>query len=533
MKVLLKRTVLFALALVLLVTFAVGCSKKEKPEQTTSATTKPAKTQAGEATQATGQQEETIDISKHVDLVMVLIGDTPPDKELVYGELNKLIERDLNASLKVEFLPWADYEQKYPLMLAVGEEVDLIYTSPWCFYTQEATKGAFVEITEDILKKYMPMTWELQPKVSFEQAKIGGKTYFVPATLPSVSGSAVLIRADLREKYNIPELNSLEVLEQYFTAVAENEDGVFPFAAAGNNDQLKNLAFIAKNKIIGINGATGFGYIYKESGVTADSVQFLYDMPEYLEYAKLMKEWAEKGFWSRNAIANQTQPRDAFENGTSASLIWNLGTLGNTARKIEAEHPDWKWEICDVVPDAIHTYGLYTGDGMAVPASSNNKERAFMLLDKLKWEKEYYELIRFGVEDTHWIAVGENQWEPGPAQDKYVFGSYGTWGLKNQLFERQRADALEVETKMNDRWKEVADKTNDVFQGFIFDDTNVKNEIAALDAIIKQYVYILDLGLVEDVEAILNEFRQKAVDAGKDKIYAELRSQLEAYLANR
>ena len=55
----------------------------------------------------------------------------------------------------------------------------------------------------------------------------------IPKNSPYVNNAMpVLIRGDLKEKYNIGEINSVEKLEEYFKAVAENEDGIYPYAAA-------------------------------------------------------------------------------------------------------------------------------------------------------------------------------------------------------------------------------------------------------------------------------------------------------------
>ncbi len=51
---------------------------------------------------------------------------------------------------------------------------------PGPFIYEEATKGAFTEITDELLSKYMPQTTEGQDSMAFEQAKINGKCYMIP-----------------------------------------------------------------------------------------------------------------------------------------------------------------------------------------------------------------------------------------------------------------------------------------------------------------------------------------------------------------
>lgn len=52
-----------------------------------------------------------VDISEELELTMYLLGDPQPDAELVYEEVNKKRKKDLNTTLKVKYIPWADLEK--------------------------------------------------------------------------------------------------------------------------------------------------------------------------------------------------------------------------------------------------------------------------------------------------------------------------------------------------------------------------------------------------------------------------------------
>jgi putative aldouronate transport system substrate-binding protein len=413
-------------------------------------------------------------------------------------ELNKLIKRDLNATVKVEYLSFADYTQRYPLLFATGEKIDLIYTSDWAFYDQEAVKGAFTEVTEDILKTYMPQTWAGQDPLSFEQAKIGGKAYFVPISLtPTASGNAILIRGDLREKYGLPEIKTVDDLEAYFTAVAQNEKGIFPYAASKHNNDIKGLLLNVMNELVVLNnGQADYFHTYKGDGkedVSANDLGWLYESEQYIPFVKKMKEWSDKGFWSKNVVANATQPRDAFEQGTSASLIWNIGTLAVTKQSVEKVHPEWKPEIYDISEGKTLMIGKYTGDGMAVPANAPNPERAFMLLDKLKFDEEYNNLVRLGIKGKHWEPEGEDRWKPGPNQEKYRFGSGGSWGFKGE-HERTSINQPPIVKVLADKRAERMGKP--VSLGLRIDNKPIANELAAVNSAKTKYLSLLELGLV-------------------------------------
>lgn len=148
------------------------------------------------------------DVSEPVELVMYYIGDKTEDEDLILTEINKILKEKINATLVLKNMSLSDYSTKYALTIAGGENFDLIYTSTWAYYQSEANKGAFAEVTEQVLNDYMPLHKENQADASWGQAKIGGKVYFVPCNMANVSANAILIRGDLREKYGLDRLQT-------------------------------------------------------------------------------------------------------------------------------------------------------------------------------------------------------------------------------------------------------------------------------------------------------------------------------------
>lgn len=243
-----------------------------------------------------------------------------------------------------------------------------------------------------------------------------------------------------------------------------------------------------------------------------------------------MKEWADKGFWSKSAIANATDVKEAFINGTSASFSQNLGTVGATASEVEQNHPEWKPEVCDLTPDAHRFLAAYTGDGVAVLANSRNQARAFMALDLLKFDKDLYYLVRHGIEGKHYEVASEGFWKPGAEMSRNPYGNGFSWGFKNSMYDMTREDTFKDQYEIGEIWKEKA--LEGPTAAFSFDDSNVKNELANLQSVYTQYVPLLDLGLVDDVEKTLNEFNKQAEAAGLQKIMDEAKTQVAAYLEN-
>lgn len=515
-----KKCLALVLALLMASALLVACGAPQSAA--------PVSTGASQSSSAPGGP----DISKQVEIKLMLVGEEPKDGPAVFAKINEKLKQDINATLKVEYISLSDYQQMYSLMLASGEPIDAIYTSAsWCYYMEEAVKGAFKPISDDFLAAYMPQHREKMPEAAFNQARVqDGEVYMIPNNYSTITGYAALIRGDLRKKYGIEEVTTLEGLEKYYKAVVDNEPGMQAYAASQKNDSMKFFLYnnqvrdIAKINYFALYDAKG------DSSTDMPDVRWVYGTEEYKEFAKLMKKWCDMGFWSKNAIANTSDPRDAFENGSAASLIWNIYTLGASAQTILETHPEWEPEFVDLFPNGgAHKRGLYTGDGIAFPISGENTERAAMALDLLKFDQEYYDLIRYGIEGEHWVDEGKGAWSIGPKQADYKFDQI-SWAFKNNDFERVNNSEYPPIVEARERWYSLAPDWD--ILNFTLEESNITTEVAALSNLFTKYVYLMDLGAVEDVEATLAEFNEQAKAVGLDKVINELETQVKAYYSS-
>ena len=191
---------------ILMITAAMltGCGQAS---QDTPATTQPAQSQATQATTAAPTEPAGPDISQEVKINGYLLGAAPAGFQDVMAALNGKLKTDLNATMEINYIGWSDMQSKYPLILAAGEDVDWIFTAPWSFYPQQAAKGAFMEITPEILEKYMPLHWaKVKDTTAMKEAEINGKVYMITTATPDKKVPTFLYREDLRAKYGVPEI---------------------------------------------------------------------------------------------------------------------------------------------------------------------------------------------------------------------------------------------------------------------------------------------------------------------------------------
>ena len=463
-----------------------------------------------------------------VTLKMILLGDKPVDADLVYQELSKMAQKDINAKIEVTNFTWGEWTQKYSLLFSAGEDFDLIYASNWTDYQGFATKNGFLELTEDLLSKNAPMTWEKTPKDAWEQAKVNGKVYAVPQAVQENGAIGFLLRGDLREKYNVPPVKDMAGLDAYLTAIAKNDQGITPFAYHHGTEGFIRTLFdpnleAPDNLSVSSNSALTLN-VYSKEGMQAKRA---FETEGYKNFANTMFRWQKEGILSKNALSQKEKSSELFEVGKSAVQVSSLDQISNTAVAIEKKHPEWKAEI--FIPEMTAVPSGYMQNGVAINARSKNPELALQFLDLLKWNKDYSDLTWYGIKGKHWEPVGDDRFKELADSSKYPPGANDPWGWRgpNERWSVESPD--EIVKELRD-YRKIEHKYPYGYN-FIYSDANVKNENAAIQNLAEQYMNPASVGLI-DYETAYGRFESAAKKAGLDTALKDLQAQIDAYKAN-
>ena len=82
--------------------------------------------------------------------------------------------------MEMYFIPTSELTTKYPLVMAGGDEIDLVYTANHAYYREQVDKGGFRELDMDFIQTYLPQTYGVLPESAWEETYINGKIYMVP-----------------------------------------------------------------------------------------------------------------------------------------------------------------------------------------------------------------------------------------------------------------------------------------------------------------------------------------------------------------
>ncbi|HEX7056361.1 MAG TPA: ABC transporter substrate-binding protein [Bacilli bacterium] len=491
---------------------------------------------ASAAGQASGEGEGSgIDTSKPVQLTMYLLGAAPQGLPDVLKQVNEKLQKDINATLEINYIDWGNLQSKYPLLLASGEPIDLIYTADWNFYAQEAAKGAFMPLTQEMLQKYMPRHWKATSQDIWNGTMIDGKYFMIPTSSPDKKVQAALIRKDLREKYNVPEIHKFSELEPYFAALKKNNPEMIPLSMDSNTDLPMPFYNLLEEKTSYFNLATtnaaAVGVGYEQSD---DSGQIYSQIDEPILSAEkwaagIMKDWYDKGYVIKNPYANKVRSKDQFCEGKVGVALGNTQDLQSIMSQCQSKGiptdiiPVW-W------PNGKEKLASPMNNGVAVPASSKNPERALMALDLIMEDPSYNYLVYFGVEGKNYVITDDGKigLPPGvSAKDNdYPPDAAGFWFTNKNEF-KPMADWTPQYIELQEQLKQnlVIPK----YLTFSFNADNVKTQMANITNVSSQYMYPIYIGAVKNVDEAFNTVIDKLKAAGIEDVKAELQKQIDEF----
>lgn len=444
------------------------------------------------------------------------------DCDRVWAKLNEMLLEELNCTIEVEYLGSGDAAQM-KLKFAGNEDFDFCYTANWWEFYNNAQSNAFMEIPEDMIKENMPYTYANIPSIAWNQSSVSGKIYMVPQISPGINNTVVGYRGDLLEKYGMSDLETLEDLEAYLTKVAENEPGMIATALDG----MPNLYLNYKN---GWNEGTSAAWTYKIDQKDDPEMIFSVMQDEFMDYAKTMRAFYEKGFWTSDLINDTTATWDMFANGTAATLMHNAGTVESKCREISKDHPEWKLKMFNPYQGADVVYGAFNTNGWALNRTTKNAEKVLQVIDFIYGNVDAQKLMVYGfegdsykMEDGYLVPLNDV-----PADKQHNLGC--NWNMPNWLVQKTflRQEYYEGYDEIYADME--AHVVENPMQAFTFDNSNVTTELANISAVVTAN-NALNFGMVEDVEGAVEKFRADLTAAGYEAVKAEYDRQVAEFMS--
>lgn len=460
-----------------------------------------------------------------VTLVWYALGDPYKDQDEMMTELNALLKERVNAAIEYKFTTWTDYRSKYHLLLSSGEPIDGILTAQWENFYSYASDGAFLDLT-DLVPVYCPNLYAEVTPDEWKTASVNGRIYGVPQNVTSYDLDGWMYREDWRIAFGIDHpLTTLEDIEAYLDACMEN--GINPPLTGNCGSALDRLmqSYIGYEDIAGDESLI----VKVANYFTPEEIVAYPFMDEYLEFARMLKRWADKGYWQPDAISNPVDTREGFQIGTGAIHWANIGGANNVGIEWETNSTDGRvlgyMNFRNFSDCAFMTIANVTG--MAIPRSSQNPERSLMAMDSIRSNQDSYDLVVYGIEGKNWSLAedGTSVYRPAQGTENAV-ADWANWNFPTRSLNRPQAQKWSGYDEVIDYYESM--KVPNIYTSLALDFSEVQNEMAAISNVDSQYASLILFGM-GDPDQLVTEYRQALTNAGIDKVVNCVREQMLAY----
>jgi putative aldouronate transport system substrate-binding protein len=480
-----------------------------------------------------GGDDGKIDTSKFVTINYVVLGDKPKNGQLekVMEKVNAIMKEKINAELQWKWVEWADWQTKYNLLLASGEPLDLITIgTDWLDTWGNAQRGAFKPLN-DLLPKYAPQTWAEISQEDWEQSKYKDDIVLIPENhYTQWVNHGIYYRGDWAKEFGITQpITDFETLGKYFQGIKDNKKGVVPWDVNGTNGTLYNGFATSWTDNIELPISTGYaGVFYGKSydeRYTVDSPIFNDD---FIKFATMMKEWADKGYWREDVLNYKGDTRAALQAGQTGADAHHTQTFKGLRVQMDKKQPGSELQMFAYSDTRGNLISMpITHGGTSVGAHSKNPERALMAYELIRQNEEVYRLINYGMEGVQYeIKDGKRTLPAGydEARDKFYTDFWGG-----------RVDRFEIPSDQDwDGIGEIYAKYDKIkkpfpYGKFVFDKTSVDAEMTAISQVVGEKMPAILFGKAGDPAQAVNDLREKLKAAGYDKVKDEIQRQLDEY----
>lgn len=306
-------------------------------------------------------------------------------------------------------------------------------------------------------------------------------------------------------EFDEKKVYTLDDLTGIFAAIKEKHPDMYPCGVVTTGKTSSEFTY-ASGPIDSLGGAPNYtGVLLGESSTT---VVNLFESEEYQNYLRHLREWN---------LAGYIHPDAATMEGT----VDSLKAAGVTAGYFMLSAPIQQ-KKGDVILRLSEPYQLSQGaGGWVIPYRSEAPEAAIKFIDLVWSDAALANLIMWGIEGEHYVVKDASinlidLPEGVTATNSSYYNTLGIWGDARHMYTFSANNTQEK----NDAYTAEASQHRTQGIGISFNMEDVTNEVAAISAVIAQYVPTLESGSV-DLDTYYPQFIQALKAAGIDTVIAE------------
>jgi len=509
-----KKLLGFVLTFAMLITALAGCGSS---------------TSSSSSSTGTGSVSSTANTGEVKKCRIVQPGTLPAEYDAGIAAVNEKLKADgLNMEVEVMRIPWDAYSEKLNLMLTTGDEFELLHVMQDVKNLSSIAGMNAIISLEGYLDKY-PELVDKFTDLEWKGTLYNGERYAVPDSWRTFDNtmSYLEVRTDVMNAVGYEEFpdDSVENLIDLMGKMQEyilDETGIKAYNWFHQNQDTAHwlhrtydtYPFYVENSL---------GIVISRQDGTIDS---FYESDEFKQDANTYYELYKKGLVNPDILNLDSQvkyddaeygaflPSQTFDPYTAVTIKKNAGidTTVNT------------YKMAKDKPEMIYTYCQNLN---AISSTAEDPETGLIFLNWLYANQENHDLFHYGIEGTHYTAVGDDKIDQVKGEDGNAIYNLDTWMTGYLPYMRFASDApdshIEYMTYKSDNY------VVSPIAGFIFDASNVTTELTNLQTEIIASIYPIKVGMVPYEENI-GPAIEKLKAAGLDKYLEEYRKQFNEYL---
>lgn len=478
-------------------------------------------------------------------ITMLTMGNKPTNGRLeaMLEKLNARLIEQANATLELFYIEWADWQTQYNVQLLSGDDnVDLVATATdWLFGWENAEKGAFLPLSEEMLQQNAPKTWaQVEAAGHWDLTKLAdGQIYFMPEdNYTQYTNHGFFYRGDWAKEAGLPngEASKFEDFTTYFQWVKANKPEAYPWDVAGANEAALT-GYLQGHTDLQVLQQVSAGNYYPFQTSAADPytvTSWYMEGDALLEAAQLARQWNEIGTWREDALNYDGDTREELYAGLSGTDQHHTQTyLTQIVSNMNVKQPGsdpkffyWGKENGNFFKD------IFTHGAMAVSAYSKNPEKALQVYDLIRNDKENYMLFNYGIEGEDYILNADGVLDRPAGWDSSTM-SLDTnfwWGRMDEFEPVRTTDApnkAEVIAELDKTAKDYPYST------LLLNKQAIDPTLAAMSGVLSEYIPQLQYGKFDDPAAAIAEMRQKLKDVGYEDVRASIQADMDAWATER
>lgn len=452
-----------------------------------------------------------------VAIQLVNIAPELPDLEAVEAAVNEITVPAINCTVDIQNIFIGDLPTTTSMNVVSDEKIDLVAVGLTQKLADIYDDGILLPL-DDYLQ-YAPTYVEAVGNV-MPAGQVNGVQYAIPSNPYVARGAGFAYNKDMADELGIKleDGMALEDLTDVFAKVKEKDAYGTSYGTASS----LTATMWFSGEAFGTNA--DFGYIADPDNST--TIENFYASDDFRRVCVAAKEWVDAGYIPSDSLTDTTTVQEYF----SMHRVFGTVTAYDIAQiGIWQQGQDFTVDIVEMADPVVSTSAA-SETMWGIAANSKNPQKAMELLELIYTNKDLGNLLMFGIEGVNYTIVEgtENVCTPDGSEhgtDGYtsIFTKYGD---TTQIFAKYpNTDNYVEDVKAYNDGVAVSKSL-----GYVFDSSEFSAEAGAISNVIAEYLPRLQTGMVDDVDAAIDEMVAALENAGMSDVIAENQRQLDAFM---